>query len=315
METLLKAESVMVDFITEKIRDIAAYLPCIEQEDPGLFAGHLQSMLDDLEAMSHFCPDERAELMQLCVQACAPELTLSRIQRQCIDKPLGYAGDFQIIEWIYDRKNDSPGRGRLWDELFNAQAAPQAVRNRKAFFCDVFASVCKQTPAPRSVLDVASGPCRELIDAVHQAGAPARGTHFHCVDIEEKAIAYAQDRVRDLRDVSFLWETANVLRIRPTCRYDLVWSAGLFDYLNDRLAALLLKRMWGWTKDGGTCAVGNFHIRNPSRNYMEWCGDWCLIHRTEDDMCRLCSAAGIPSKHVEIAQEPLGVCVFAVMTK
>jgi len=315
MGTLVKAKSDVINLIKQEIQDFADYLPRIAQEDPKRFGKYVQRKLDYLNAMSRCCPEDRADLMRLCVQTCAPELTQSRIQRQCIEKPLGYAGDFQIIEWIYDCNNDSPGRGRLWDELFNAQAAPQAVRNRKAFFCDVFTSMCRHRSAPRSVLDIASGPCREVIDAVHQAGALARGTHFHCVDIEEKAIVYAQDRVRDLKDVSFQWEAANVLRIRPAGQYDLVWSAGLFDYLNDRLATLLLKRMWAWTKNGGICVVGNFHTSNPSRNYMEWCGDWCLIHRDEDDMYRLCSAAGIPAGHVKIGQEPLGVCVFAVMTK
>jgi len=127
--------------------------------------------------------------------------------------------------------------------------------------------------------------------------------------------AYAQDKVRTLRGVSFEWEIANVVRIRPSRQYDLVWSAGLFDYLNDRLATVLLKRMWSWTKAGGTCVIGNFHASNPSRKYMEWCGDWCLIHRTDDDMRQLCRDAGIPAERVTITHEPLGVCVFALLTK
>ena len=315
MTTIYKKTHNVVELIKQEIREFADYLPRIAEEDSNLFTEHLQSKLEYINAMSRCCPGDRDELMQFCVQQCAPELAQSLIQRQCIEKPLGYAGDFQVIEWIYDYKSDSPGRGRLWDELFHAQAAPQAVRNRKDFFVDLYTSICRRTPGKRSVLDIACGPCREVTDAVDRAGLLAEGTHFHCVDIEPKAITYAQDRVRTLTDVSFQWETVNVIRIRPSCQYDLVWSAGLFDYLNDRLAILLLKRMWSWTKAGGTCVIGNFHTSNPCRNYMEWCGDWCLIHRTDDDMRRLCHDAGIPNERVTITHEPLGVCVFALLTK
>lgn len=315
MVTLVSDKNDKVDSIKQEIRAFADYLPQIAKEDLDVFAERVNCKLNDINAMSRSCPQDRRDLIKFSTELCARELDQSCMHARSAHKPLGYAGDYQVIEWIYDCKADSPSRGGLWDKLFHAHPASQAVRNRKDFFCEVFASVCERTPAPRSVLDIACGPYRELIDAVERVGPLATGTHFHCVDIEEKAIAYSQDRVQDLEGLTFQWEAANVLRIRPSACYDLVWSAGLFDYLNDRLATLLLKRMWAWTIEGGICAVGNFHTHNPSRNYMEWCIDWCLIHRTEDDMRRLCRDAGIPSNRVEIAKEPLGVCVFVVAAK
>jgi hypothetical protein len=43
---------------------------------------------------------------------------------------------------------------------------------------------------------------------------------------------------------------------------------------------------------------------------MEWCMDWLLIHRTEDELRQLGINAGIPEKNIKIDQEPLGVCIF-----
>ena len=301
--------------IKQEIHSLADYLPRIAEENPQVFERRLKRKLDDINALSQACLKDRSDLIEFSAKVCTKELKQSLIHARNAFRPLGYAGDYQIIEWIYDYMTDSPKRGRLWDEYLHRQAGSQAVRNRKDFFCEVFSSVCEQRPAPRYVLDIACGPCRELIEAVKYAGASGLGTHFHCVDIEESAIAYSKKRVRDIKGVSFQWETANALRIRPAHRYDLVWAAGLFDYLNDRLAKLLLKRMWHWTKAGGTCVVGNFHPRNPSRNYMEWLGNWCLVHRTEEDMRRLCRDAGIPSQKVEITHEPLGVIVFALSVK
>ena len=90
---------------------------------------------------------------------------------------------------------------------------------------------------------------------------------------------------------------------------------GLFDYLDDRHAEALLRRMWDWTAEGGRIVFGNFHPNNPNRNAMEWCWEWFLNYRTADDLRMLCDKAGIPQSCVKIEQEPLGICLFCVVTR
>jgi extracellular factor (EF) 3-hydroxypalmitic acid methyl ester biosynthesis protein len=164
---------------------------------------------------------------------------------------------------------------------------------------------------PIKMLDLASGPCRDLAEAVESAGELCHGSLMHCVDIEPKAIEYAQKVTRPYTKlVNFTWDCMNVFRFKSEEKYDLVWSAGLFDYLNDRLATALMSKMWSLTADGGQMIVGNFHPSNPTRNYMEWCMDWILIHRTEDELRDLGIQAGIPTDQISIDREPLGVCIF-----
>ena len=100
MTTTYKKTHNVVELIKQEIREFADYLPYIAEKDSHLFTKHLQGKLDYINTMSRCCPEDREELMQFCVQECAPELAQSLIQRQCIEKPLGYAGDFQVIEWI-----------------------------------------------------------------------------------------------------------------------------------------------------------------------------------------------------------------------
>ena len=116
-------------------------------------------------------------------------------------------------------------------------------------------------------------------------------------------------------NVSFTFTNKHLFKIRPDQQYDLVWAAGLFDYLEDRPAGVLLKRMWNLTKDGGQLVVGNFHPRNPNRNMMEWVGDWFLIHRTEQDFLELCHKSNISEKSATFEQEPLGSCIFLIVKK
>lgn len=175
------------------------------------------------------------------------------------------------------------------------------------------------------MLDIACGPCRDVSEAIVAAKHNAGGCHFHCADMDPNAISYAQNVIGSLsrrlsgveaeRFPTFTWETANAFRMRPDRKYDLTWSAGLFDYLDERTAALLLKKMWGRTREEGEVIVGNFHVSNPDRPWMEWCGNWRLIHRTEEDMLRLCDKAGIPPDAARFHFEPLGVNMFLRVRK
>ncbi|MCJ7594116.1 MAG: class I SAM-dependent methyltransferase [Desulfobacterales bacterium] len=111
------------------------------------------------------------------------------------------------------------------------------------------------------------------------------------------------------------WEIGNVFRIQPDTSYDLIWCAGLFDYLNDRLASGLLKRIWRWLDVGGEAVIGNFHPSNPTRVMMQWVADWVLMYRTENAMKTLVAKAAIPEESVFLSYEPLGISPFFHMRK
>lgn len=307
--------------IRHAIAEFVSFIPTLGEIPDEEFDRQFHSRLHHIETKAQQIPDQRDLLMQELFESTAGELEQGIMYRHGRTKPLGYPGDHVMIDMIYDRRADSPGKGKLLDEFFNRQAASQAVRNRKSFFIDTFTGLCRSTPAP-TVLDIACGPCRDVAAAIKAAGDSAAGCHFHCADMDANAIAYAQNVLAECRDVNFCasiptvtWETANAFRMRPDRKYDLTWSAGLFDYLDERTAALLLKKMWSWTSDGGELIVGNFHVSNPDRPWMEWCGDWRLIHRTEEDMLRLCDKAGIPANAVRFHFEPLGVNMFLRVRK
>lgn len=266
--------------------------------------------------MTLSCPDDRPKLMEYFF-TCTEELNKGFMGRHSREKPCGYAGDYQIIDWIYTLKCAIDGNEKLWDEFYHRQHAPQAVRNRKDYLCDIIAKLCQPSQYPFSMLNLACGPCRDIAEALDRVKMDIDDqTKFHCVDMDKRAIAYAQDILKDhLSRVSVNFEIDNVFMIKPLEKYDLVWSAGLFDYLNERQAVVLLKKMWKWTKGGGQIIFGNFHPRNPTRNYMEWGGAWFLIHRTKEDVLKICELADLPLDRIRIEEESLGVCIFCVISK
>jgi extracellular factor (EF) 3-hydroxypalmitic acid methyl ester biosynthesis protein len=73
--------------------------------------------------------------------------------------------------------------------------------------------------------------------------------------------------------------------------------------------------MWDATSESGEVIVGNFHISNPDRPWMEWCGDWHLIHRDEGDMRSICNRAGVPADSIRFHYESTGINMFLRLAK
>ena len=303
--------------LRKEINAFSEFITLIGEKPQNVFQQEFYRRLDHIHGESQSLhPEERTELQDYFSFKCAKDLNQGNLIRHSFQKPQGYPGDFRIIDWIYTNQNGSLGDGKLWDDFFHRQAAPQSVRNRKRFLNYFWNNLVYEQEKAISVLNLASGPCRDLSDFLEQMNPIGFGSHFHCVDADPEAIEFAKRLTSRYEEkVTFTWELSNVFRFRTKEKFDLVWSSGLFDYLNDRLAIALIKKMWRWAKEGGKVVVGNFHPRNPSRSFMEWCGQWFLIHRTEDDYRRLCRSAGIPEESIQFDREPLGCCIFLILEK
>jgi SAM-dependent methyltransferase len=278
------------------------------------FDSEFHGRLWNIEKLSRKEPEQRSTLMAGFLNATTAELESGLLCSHSRTKPLGYAGDHVLIDMIYQQPVADSDTGRMMDEFFHRQKAPTAVRNRKSFFVDTFAELCQRKAAP-SVLDIACGPCRDVAEALDGAGKTAESASFHCVDMDPRAIEYAQSVVDPSKTTQICWQATDAFRLRTKKKHDLVWSAGLFDYLNDRLAAALLRKMWDSTAEKGEVIVGNFHTSNPDRAWMEWCGDWHLIHRDEEDMRDICHRAGVPTDSIQFHYEPTGINMFLRILK
>ncbi len=238
------------------------------------------------------------------------------MQARALGKKYGYSGDFEMIEAIYGLQTAPEPHLRRWDLYFHAQAAPNAVRNRKTYLHQLLdshaAGGSSRLKAPLRVLNVASGPARDVREWM--LDNPEADVFFDCVDAEAHAIERAKKMCAPFAHrVEFYHR--NVLRFLPAKGYDLVWSAGLFDYLADRSFVFLLKALMSVTTRGGEVVIGNFSDHNPSRDYMELMGDWVLLHRSRDHLRELALEAGAPADSIEVNWEPEGVNLFLHIRK
>jgi len=223
------------------------------------------------------------------------------------NKPHGYAGDFEIIDRIY-REDLSCKAHTAWDKYSLAHPAAAAVRNRKRYFKALIKSKLN-TQKHLRLLNVASGPARDLFEAYTEKQAQ-NSLSTTCVEMDINAIAFAQNLNKQfIADINFI--NKNIFRFQTAQQFDLIWSAGLFDYFDEKSFVHLLKNFGKWAAPGGEIVIGNFNDEhNPSRKFMEIFGDWHLNHRSEQDLKFLAQQAGFCPSQITVGREEENINLF-----
>ena len=131
---------------------------------------------------------------------------------------------------------------------------------------------------------------------------------FHCIDQDVNAIEFANRRCAAYEhQVSFT--KANAFRFETSERYNLIWSAGLFDYFDDSTFVKMIRKLANFLTPGGQLVIGNFCDSNPSRPYMELF-EWILHHRSPEKMTDLARKAGVQADKISILSASENVNLF-----
>jgi SAM-dependent methyltransferase len=244
--------------------------------------------------------------LQLMQNSFGEECLKATLHGHSITKPYGYAGDFMIIDKFYSKHVTPDKRFEKWDKFWQSCAATRAVRNRKTYFINTLTNLLQEKPQ-LDLLNVASGPARDLNELY--SGINKGQVNTLCIEADRRAIAYAKELNKaHSEEINFIEQ--NIFRYEADKKFDVVWSAGLFDYFNDSVFIKILRRFVSWTKPGGEVIIGNFSNYNPSRAFMELFGDWYLHHRSEEQLANLAIQAGIEEKNIKVEQEPEGINLF-----
>src|SRR6185369_15852802 len=107
-------------------------------------------------------------------------------------------------------------------------------------------------------------------------------------------VRYISDSVRTMLRKGDLTE-------RLGGKYHFIYSLGLFDYLTPPVARVVLRKLFQLLVPGGSVVVGNYHVQNPTRYYMEYWMDWVLYYRTEDELSGL--AEGLEGANMTLSFE------------
>ena len=212
-------------------------------------------------------------------------------------KPLGYAGDYEMMNMIH---RNQPEGGSLFAKLIHfllvSQWPARSVRNRIAHLEQVLLRETTRAAGwsrPCRILNVGCGSARE-IQYFFRDAPPGPVQEFTLLDFNEETLNHASGRLAEVkrqfghharvetRHISvyqLLRRGAQPGQGGLEDRYDLIYCAGLFDYLPDETCRALVDLFYNSLEPGGLVVVANMKDDKPFRYFIEFVLDWRLIYR------------------------------------
>jgi len=222
------------------------------------------------------------------------------LQAPCIRhawrKPLGYAGDYQLMDTGYaNMPEGETALGRMLHQWFSLTLGGTAVRSRRRWILLEMQRHGRAHSEDWRVMSVASGSAWEFRDLLAESFLVDRA-QIRCVDQDPRALAAARagyDAAAQTfgrrAPITFVHQDIRAL-IRGQGEHppqDFVYSLGLYDYLDERAARRLTASLFGLLRPGGRLIVGNYNPSNDAQPLLELIMDWPLIHRSAAEVAAL----------------------------
>jgi hypothetical protein len=251
---------------------------------------------DGVDRLVHTLATKRRTLGQTAWRAFAREALAHRITPylhadpftfRAFSKPRGYAGDAVMMDYIYGvRREELPQPAAdVFDYTTRWGASPRSVRARRVVLARAIDHVAEDLGRPIDVVAFAAGHLREVELSASVAQGQARIT---AVDADPESI---EEAVRSYSSVGVVGRHGSVRQVLcgklglPAA--DLVYTAGLYDYLTDPVAERLTCALFNAVRPGGTMLIANFLPDIADAGYMESFMDWHLIYRNDQQMREL----------------------------
>jgi extracellular factor (EF) 3-hydroxypalmitic acid methyl ester biosynthesis protein len=245
-----------------------------------------------------------------------PDFIQGASWRRAYEKPLGYPGDFEVMNMAY---NWRPEGVHLSERLVHRIGlevgtciATRMVIMRQAI-AETVASAKQETVR---IASLGCGPAREVIDYLHVTKIPCR-IEFTLIDQDRLALSQAYER--SLADVMRHEGRAAVSCVHASFaqllgasalfgkfpKQDLIYSVGLIDYLTTRRASDLVHALYEHLAPGGRLIVGNLKSGPDSTLWpMEFICDWSLNYRSDDELMQF--GAGLSGAELAVSQDNTG---------
>lgn len=267
------------------------------------------------EDLAYALPPEARDTHQAFVQRhWHRHFLLSPFGQRTYSKPLGYAGDYEMMNMIH---RNQPEGDTLYAKLIHSLLVSQwpalSVRNRIAHLGkNLVHESLRLKPGRRlRALNVGCGPAREIQNFMRESPLSDRAD-FTLLDFDSETLEYAQQRVLKGRQefnrqtnvtakkvsVYDLLRKSKQDNSAPAETYDFIYCAGLFDYLTVATGQALIDLWFEWLNPGGLLLVANMNDSKPFRNFIEFTLDWKLIYRNTQELLSLVPERLLPLTRV-----------------
>jgi SAM-dependent methyltransferase len=245
-------------------------------------------------------------------------------------KPLGYPGDYEVMNGLYARHFTGPNLfAKALNLAFVSMPAAEAVRTRKDRIRRCLSELldARKDARPVRILTIAAGPAQEVYELLAERETIDAPLEIVLFDQDKRALSYSYGRLRRIV-ASRRLEQVKLVHLHDSIKhllrgpdvfsghgaFDAVFACGLFDYLQLLTAVSLCRSLYSLVAPNGTLYIGNMVPSNPTRWVMEFHLDWLLVYRERAEMLELARMAA-PDARVSILEEPTGVNPFVSLSR
>jgi len=292
-----------------------------------------------LHAMSKGLDERAVTLARSYAQSMIMPLFMgSPFQRRAYEKPLGYAGDYRMMELCYTKELHGDGLfGRFLHSLGKTRTLVRAVVAREVVMREAVRRAAEaEGEGPARVLVLAAGPAIELRNWLEETTSLHRPVELVLLDQDREAHETAHrhltrillERHRGMLPVTVQclhFSVRQLLKPRTLedervaseilTNLDLIYSGGLYDYLPHPVAALLTKRIYALLRGGGRLLLGNLMEAPDTTWFMDYVLGWPLLYRTDETMLPFADGLTPSPSSVRISRDTTGWCIFLDVTK
>jgi len=230
--------------------------------------------------------------------------------------PRGYQGDFEVINMIVDRQEESAGNtlgGVIGRYALNSLIAQQH-REKLKIQADLVRDACRKFEAP-NIISIASGSSRDLEEVQYELKESK--AQVLLIDFDNDALEESKRRLSGINNQvdTFLTNVRKLPKFFKGLnergkKFHLIYAGGLFDYLPDSIIKIILKNLSDrFMHKDGILMFTSIAKGNPYRAWIETMGNWRLIERSKEEMEQLLSC--VHSREQSLKLDPTGLTWIA----
>lgn len=270
-------------------------------------------------------PIALAEHKRYTEQVLTPDFMPGPVMRRCYEKPLGYPGDYQIMNYVYrwEKIGDTP-----YEKLLHRIGVETGacVGTRLRMTQKLLAEKIAEAPSdkPMNITNLGCGSAYEVADYL-KIDQLARPVNFTLIDQDHDALSYAYEHAHPqvvrhngkARIQCLQASFAQLLKAGPLFNslppQHIIYSLGLYDYLSARRAKALTHDLYDQVTPGGYLVLANVKVGRETCMWpLEFITDWSLVYRTAEDMWDMVD--GLDCERISLEEDETK-CVYVMVVR
>lgn len=261
-----------------------------------------------------------------------PLLLCSPFTHRTFTKPLGYAGDYEMVNMMLrDPYEGSTLFAKMLNLFFLKTEPVQAHRNRIDYLVKTLREEAVRVIGEgrrMKVLNLGCGPAQEVQRLVRNEEVSDQ-CDFDLLDFNKETLDYTGGVLNELKEktgrginIKLIERSVHQLLKQATKgdvdmdweSYDVVYCAGLFDYLSQKVCKRLVGLFTKLLRPGGLVIATNVASTNPRIGWMEYVVEWNLVYRNDWEMLDLIPLDGTILQN-DLKRDATGVNLFLEIRK